>query len=208
MTFVKQIAGAPAVGVAMLIGSGLCAQAGFIVTLTQQGSDVVATGSGTINLVDLTSVGSESASAFISSIAPAIFTGPTSAVLVTIYFGLTAGPGIIGPGARSVNASSGSGDLVGIDRHDGDLFVPSGYHSGDPLSDSSTYANQTFSSLGVAPGTYVYPWGSGPTADSFTLQIGSPAAVPEPASIMLLVLPLGFVIWSMIAAKSSRAASA
>lgn len=40
----------------MLVGAGLSAppaQAGYLVTLTQQGSDVVATGSGTIDLTDL-----------------------------------------------------------------------------------------------------------------------------------------------------------
>jgi hypothetical protein len=52
MTFVKPIGWAAA----MLIGCGLLApsaQAGYTVTLTQQGSNVVASGSGTIDLTDL-----------------------------------------------------------------------------------------------------------------------------------------------------------
>jgi hypothetical protein len=56
MTFVKQTPGAAALAMAMLIGSGLSApsaQATYIVTLVQQGSDVVATGSGTIDLSGL-----------------------------------------------------------------------------------------------------------------------------------------------------------
>ena len=56
MTLVKHMAGATALGVAMLIGCGLCAppaQAGYMVTLEQVGTDVVATGSGTIDLTGL-----------------------------------------------------------------------------------------------------------------------------------------------------------
>jgi hypothetical protein len=52
MTFIKGIA---SVGAAMLIGlSATSAQAGYVVDLTQQGSNVVATGSGAIDLSGLT----------------------------------------------------------------------------------------------------------------------------------------------------------
>ena len=64
MTFVKRIAGAAAVGAAMLIGlSAPSAEAGYIVDLTQQGADVVATGSGAIDLTGLTFVNTFSAAA-------------------------------------------------------------------------------------------------------------------------------------------------
>jgi hypothetical protein len=52
--------------------------------------------------------------------------------------------------------------------------------------DSSTYNNQTFTTLGVtgarAPGTYTWTWGTGADADSFKLQIG----VPEPSTLSQL----------------------
>lgn len=57
MTLIKFIRGAAAHGVAMLIAFGLSAapvQAGYIVTLLQQGSNVVAIGSGSVNLGGLT----------------------------------------------------------------------------------------------------------------------------------------------------------
>jgi hypothetical protein len=56
---VKTALSATALGVAMLTGYGLSAppaQAGYIVTLEQVGSNVVATGSGAIDLTDLTLV--------------------------------------------------------------------------------------------------------------------------------------------------------
>jgi hypothetical protein len=58
----------------------------------------------------------------------------------------------------------------------GALFVPTGY-SGTLLSDSATYSGQTFASLGVTPGTYVWTWGTG-VNQNFTLI----AAVPEAGS--------------------------
>jgi PEP-CTERM motif len=64
-------------------------------------------------------------------------------------------------------------------------LVPVGYTSGASLSDTATYAGQTFASIGAIPGTYVWTWGTGVHADSFTVNIKA-AAVPEPASIALL----------------------
>jgi hypothetical protein len=168
-------------GAAMLIGSGLSApaQAGYTVTLEQQGADVVATGSGAIDLAALSF--SFSASGAIAAINPSfgfIRTGPASGEVIDTYTGVT-GPGSFGSGG-TISASSGSGGIVGIDSFNVDLEVPQGYVSGNSLSDTATYLNQTFSSLGATPGTYEWTWGSGATADSFTLQIGLTATVPAP----------------------------
>ena len=60
---------AAAIGVAMLTGYGLSAQpaqAGFVVDLTQQGSNVVATGSGAIDLTGLVFLFSSSAVGLLS----------------------------------------------------------------------------------------------------------------------------------------------
>ena len=66
-----------------------------------------------------------------------------------------------------------------------DLYVPEGYVSDSPLSDAATYDNQTFSSLGVTPGTYKWTWGSGAN-QNFTLVIG--AAIPEPSTWAMMLL--------------------
>ena len=50
--------------------------------------------------------------------------------------------------------------------------MPQGYVSGAALSDSMTFNNATFASLGVTPGTYVWTWGTGLPNQNFTLIIG------------------------------------
>ena len=191
MAFGKRMASATALGVAMLTGYGLSAppaQAGYVVTLTQQGSDVVASGSGAIDLTGLSFDFSFNNSAFIGPSIALIYTGPAFPDLsqVDAYTGIT-GPTSFGSGSVSF-PSSGSGDLVGIENGVSiadELFVPTGYMSGTPLSDTSTYDNQTFSTLGVTPGTYEWTWGTG-TNQNFTLVIGS--AVPEPSTWAMMLL--------------------
>jgi hypothetical protein len=205
MRFVKQVGCTAALGVAMLVGSGLSAppvQSGYIVTLEQVGSNVVATGSGTIDLAGLRFRTTGGDVAVIAPSVGGMVTGPASPDPTALYTGFT-GPTSFGSGGAH-DASSGSGDTVGIFGFGfgNQLDVPAGYVSGSALSDSSTYDNQTFSSLGVTPGSYVWTWGSGATADSFTLDIVAAAAAPEPSSVLLLALPLGLVI--LLAAKHRR----
>src|SRR5262245_46397484 len=96
------------------------AEAGYTVTLQQVGPNVVATGSGAINLTGLTF--SHSAAGVNPELRPNggpprpfefefITTGPTSSS-VDIYFSPT-GPTSFGTGG-STSASSGSGNMVGI----------------------------------------------------------------------------------------------
>jgi hypothetical protein len=196
MTFVKQIGGAAALGAAMVIGAGLCAppaQAAYTLTLEQVGSNVVATGSGTLDLAGLTFLSSATG---VSGMTPAdgeITVGavPTSLVI----YRLVTGPMSFGGGGVT-NASIGSGDNVGIDGLDENLRVPTGYVSGATLSSSATWDGQTLASLGVSPGVYVWTWEPLATAtdDSFTLDAVA-ATVPEPASLALLALPLGLVMF-------------
>lgn len=183
-----------AIGAALGLCVGLVppAQAAYVVSLQQVGANVDATGGGPIDLFDLSF--SSSAYGVGGGIVPnigMIATGPFS--LTDAYIGF-AGPASFGSGSGYPFASSGSGELVSIVELSSllsapSLFVPAGYNSGSSLSDSSTYDNATFASLGATPGTYEWTWGSGVHADSFTLQIGV-AAVPEPASLTVLAMGL------------------
>jgi protein with PEP-CTERM/exosortase system signal len=144
------------------------AQAGYIVTLQEVGSNVVATGSGAIDLTRLTFEGQASTS-------PSIL--PEFGIIATGGFG----SGFI------TFVNSGTGDLVAIFGLAFQLLVPDNYVSGSALSDSATYNNATFSSLGVTPGTYVWSWGGGAN-QNFTLQIVGTAPVPDQGSTLLLLM--------------------
>ena len=181
------------------LGIRQSAQAGYTVTLQEVGSDVVANGSGAINLTGLTFSRSGSANPglrphVLGLLGPAvILTGPTSSS-VDSYSGAS-GPTSFGGFPFLIPASSGSGDMVGIavdywgDVH---IIVPTGYVSGSALSDRATYSDTTVASLGVTPGTYVWTWGTGAN-QNFTLQIpvpppppvtGPPVAITNPATLI------------------------
>ena len=186
-----RITGTAALGAALLIGSGLSASsahAAYVVTLTQEGPNVVASGSGTINTTDLDFYYSQPGlTPFVAPYLAAIWTGqfPTA---IGYFKGAHAGAPSFGSGGTTF-ASSGSGDIVAIYNYPDLLVVPYDYVSGSPLADTSTYDNATFSSLGITPGIYVWTWGSGANADSFTLEAEA-AAVPEPATLGLMVVGL------------------
>jgi hypothetical protein len=152
------------------------------VNLDEVGSNVVGTGSGTLDLSGLTLSSSNATTrANVTASDGIIELGPAVVDTGDVYSGFS-GPTSFG-GGGTVNATSGTGP-VGILGAFNDIVVPHGYVSNAALSDTATWANQDFSSLGVTPGTYLWTWGTGVHADSFTLQIG-PAAVPEPASMVL-----------------------
>lgn len=176
----------PLVAVALWIISGSKAEASFLVNITQSGSDVVATGFGTINTAGL--IFYMSASDGTSSVIPDIGALALSAPGFdgAIYGGIIAGPANFGSVGES-DASSGAGDTFGfaplVFSPYGFVIVPVGYTSGAILSDNSTWDSTTIADLGLIPGRYLYTWGSGATADSFTLNIA-----PEPGSLSLLVI--------------------
>jgi hypothetical protein len=188
----KTALSAAAIGVAMLTGYGLSAppaQAGYVVHLTQEGTDVVAIGSGPIDLTGLSFEQEGNNAVLIVPQAGVIQTGPAGRVDILIYTGVT-GPMRFGHNDLLEGiASSGSGDAVGISGTGGVLFLPLGYVSDSPLSDTSTYANQTFSSIGALPGTYEWTWGTGAN-QNFTLEIGP---VPEPSTWAMLLIGFGLL---------------
>jgi hypothetical protein len=157
----------------------------FTIEVTEQAGNVVANGTGAIDLDGLTEVGTGSPSDLIQPISAIIELGSTATI--EEFRGLS-GPATFGPGAGLITSSVRSGSFAGIDGGAGILGVPTGYVSGTPITDSATWDGATFASLGLTPGTYTWTWDSG--ADSLVVDIVAPAAVPEPASLALLASAL------------------
>ena len=163
--------------------------AAFTFTLTQTGGNVVASGSGTLNLTALTLLGTNSQLSHLYPERAILFAGPTSSTNVSVYDG----GGLAGASSfgtlTGANASAGTGSFVGIYGTALDLYVPQGYVSGTALTDSATFNNATLASLGFTPGTYTYTWGTGANADSLTVT----SVVPEPSTWALLGVGAGLL---------------
>jgi len=203
MALRQRMTGAAALGAAMLIGFGLCAppaKAAYTITIEQVGSDVTASGAGSINYTALAPFGDEVDTPLIDASGGAIIIGPTTPTNDTYYSGVT-GPAIAFGTGGEFFPNSGGGAIVGLGAQavppsTGVVAVPQGYVSGAPLGTSTaTWTGATLSSLGLTPGTYVWSWGSGATADTFTIDIAagsfrSPPPIPEPATWAMMLLGL------------------
>jgi hypothetical protein len=128
-------------------------------------------GYGGLNILDLTYV---STGGYGSGIAPqfGIFLLGTGTANLDLYTGSTfSQPSNFGVGPTGTTTSIDTGTLMGVNPAN-HLAVPVGYVSGSYIEGSTTYLNQTLSSLGVTPGTYIYSWGSGANSSILTLQVG------------------------------------
>ncbi len=201
MALRKWMTGAATLGSAALIGFAVCAppaEAAYTITVEQAGSDVTATGAGSIDLTDLAPYVDDVNSSLIAASDGAIIIGPTTPADDSYYSGI-AGPAIAFGTGGEFFADSGGGAIVGLGSFDqtsgGVVTVPQGYVSGALLGTSTaTWTGATFSSLGLTPGAYVWSWGSGADADTFTIDIagGKFAAppIPEPATWTMMLLGL------------------
>jgi PEP-CTERM motif len=188
-----------ALTVAAVAGLGFAtvpgAQAAVVEIMTEVGSNVDVSASGTINLAGFNHPGYEQYSSGPNGVIPSLgsILAGAPGTLTTDLYAPFSGPTAFGSGGFT-QPSSGSGDRVGV-RQDSPttdfIVVPQGYVSGDHLSGTSVYVGATFASLGITPGTYVWSWGSGSDLDSLTLDVTeSTPAVPEPASLGLLATAL------------------
>jgi hypothetical protein len=135
------------------VGAAAVANASpYIVTLEEVGPNVVATGSGEIDLTGLT-LGQALVASQINPSSAYIFTGatvPPATSIAHVYTATISGPSAYGIGSTT-QANDGSGDNVGIIAAANRIYVPEDYVSENPLTDSATYDGATFAILGVTP---------------------------------------------------------
>ncbi|WP_206030231.1 PEP-CTERM sorting domain-containing protein [Roseomonas sp. AR75] len=182
----------------LAVAAAAPAEAAFTFTVQQNGPDVEVDGSGSLQLSGLSFVGSDNDT--LNEISPNIgfltrLDGPFD-----IYGGLS-GPAAFGPGAGA-QTTVGGGDTIGVNAGNGRLVVPAGYVSGTLLAATMIFENQTFATLGLTPGTYVYSWGGQTFGDSITIEVVGPTGVPEPATALLL----GAGLVGLAGARRRRAA--
>ena len=168
------------------------AEASLIMTLEQVGSNVVATGSGSIDTTALSLLASNAGSSW--GIAPYRSYLIVGAPATVNEYGYISGPTSFGSGTGA-NPDTESGDIFGLFAYNGQIYIeaPNAYLSGAALKGSSTWNATTLSALGVTTGTYTWNWGTGTHADSLTLYAGvaapAPAGaatpVPEPSSLAI-----------------------
>lgn len=101
---------------------------------------------------------------------------------------------------------TGTGDGFYFRAQYGLVVVPAGFIPGGAVDSTGTFAGQTFDSLGLAVGSFVYNF----PHDRITINIGQPteSAVPEPATWAMMLLGFGGIGVSMRRKRKPRLATA
>ena len=159
------------------------ANAAFVYTFDQVGQDVVVNGNGTVNTSGLSLAVSVPASCS-SGITPSYAYIGIGGGSCTYYTGAT-GPAF-GSSLSFFMPTSSSGSIFAASTGAHQVIVAEGYVSESAMANTMIFEDQTYASLGVTPGTYVWNWGSGINADTLTIQINAAVtSVPEPVSALL-----------------------
>ncbi len=194
-----------------LVAAGLAAlcqlpgnvNAGIIINIEEQGSDVVASYSGSIDLtgIGFNFLGAANTNRIVASGGQVNFqNGATNKASLTDFSKnpWTVAPSAFGTGglfdADSVSAETGN--AFGFQANG--FFIESSYVSGTTISGSMTFENQTLASMGINEGTGIMnaTFSSGDTLTVNAISAVSTSAIPEPSGLLGLaglILGSGFL---------------
>ena len=173
------------VTIAIVLGGATAAKGDIIVDITDDGTDLYVTTSGSLNTSGLTSPNSTSntiefknASTFFTAFgvgAPFYYSGSGDGitnVTRTNTFSNTWN-------FTSPSLVSGGADF-GFSKSLDAIWIPNGYPSGDPVSQVLRVSGQTLSSIGINPGEFSeFTWNAAGGGDTIRFQ-ASAAAAPDP----------------------------
>jgi len=156
----------------------------FTVRVSEVGSDVVWSGSGSFNLAALSLASSGTNGSAFQALAGIWAIGPSSSVqryggASLTGYSTTFGNNLVVPTPISSGSTFGvvSGGVSGRV-----IIVPSGYTSNTVISGTATYTGATITSMGLTPGTYTWAWGSGANSSSIVMTIESSSVTPTPTT--------------------------
>ncbi len=168
------------------------ASAAVTFSFARVGNTVVLTGSGSLNLTGAFLNGSGSQNGFVNPEGGSLAVGVArngNGTDVFSYQFITSAGAFGTAGFRDGTADAGS--VFGLDAFNGGGFVTvfRDYVSGSALSGSTTFRRQTFVSLGLTPGSYVYRLPN----DTVTVFIPGASAVPETGTWSLMIAGFGMI---------------
>ena len=165
--------------------------AGILISFEEVGSDVVATVSGSLTLPAPTSTGNSiTINNGIAPDSPFFEFGVGQSILADAYNWTSSFPaygteGFSGPGWTNPGTGSGIADSERFLFGSANLQLPTSFVSGAPIDGTITWANQSFTTLGLTQGTYSRGLANDPT-QTVTLNV-----VPEPTTSALGLVSLG-----------------
>ena len=176
--------------ITVLLLASSFSQAAITILMEQVGGNVVATLSGAINVLPGAPTQSGNMGAYngVRASGPTMTFGLTPRPFNTStpmnYYTATSVPNNFGTGTTLLQATSSTAPTTMAFRNisSNNIIIDQTYVLGTAVTSTMTWASQTFISMGVTPGTYVWGW----TGDSVTLNI-----VPEPSAFSLMVLGVG-----------------
>lgn len=150
----------------------------------QVGSDVIFSGSGTINTGQLSNLDETyTAVSYIWDTLGDLRFGDGTLGALDSFQAINQTSDLLGFGTLGTQtyADTSTGDFFGVNQLI--VFLPLGYTNLQPLNFTMTFTGQSISSLQLSPGTYSFNWGDGGTADSIGLTIEPPPSpTPTPTN--------------------------